>query len=123
VKSVLPHTLIRRWVNTVENPVSGYMLVGVGMATTLLLCAGLLVLALHIVANVSGDESGVGGIMGFMIIPLVGLAGAPWSVLGVRDGNGSLFLLWIVLGPLINGALIGAVFGYIAARRMNRERP
>jgi apolipoprotein N-acyltransferase len=117
------HHVIRRWVNPIDNPVCAYAFAGIGMAVKFLLCAGGLVLALHLVSMASGDRSGAGGLVGFIIVPLVGLAGVPWSVLTLRSGSSSLFLLGMVLGPIINGALFGAIRGYVASLRMNRDRP
>jgi hypothetical protein len=123
VKSLLPHNVIQRRVDTTARPVVGHMLIGAGGGLTLLLIAGALFLSLLAFAKASGDTSGAGGLVGFMIVPLVGLAGAPWSVLIYRldSGNSSLFLAAFIAGPLINGALIGAARGYFAARRENRS--
>jgi hypothetical protein len=121
VKSVSPHDLIRRRVSTAENPVSAYALIGTGVAATLLLLSGGIILALNLAARISGDESGVGGLVGFVLVPFVGFAGVPWSVLIARSGGSNLFLLGVIVGPLINGALIGAVRGYIATLNKNRE--
>jgi hypothetical protein len=123
VKSLFPHDVIRRRVNTAENPVFAYALIGMGAAATLLLLSGAAVLALSLAGKISGDESGASGLVGFLVVPFVGIAGVPWSVLIARSGGSSLFLLGVIAGPLINGALIGAIRGYIATFRKNQGKP
>lgn len=120
---MLPHDVIRRRVNTAANPVSAYSLIGIGVAATLLLLSGAAVVALSMAARISGDGSGIGGLVGFVIIPIVGFAGVPWSVLIARSGSNSMFLFGVIAGPLINGALIGSIRGYVATLRKNREGP
>jgi hypothetical protein len=98
------------------------MLIGVGMALTFLLCVGVIILALYVSSVISGDASGVGGLVGFMILPIAALAGLPWSVLTIHGGSRNLFLLGIIAGPIINGAVVGAVRGYITMRRSRSDQ-
>jgi hypothetical protein len=104
------------------NPVAKYMLFGVRAAAIFLLCSGAVVLATYLSAKSSGDLSGAGGVIGFMIVPFVALAGAPWSLLLIRSDSSVLAIAGVIVGPLINGAIIGAFRGYIAGRRANRDQ-
>jgi ABC-type xylose transport system permease subunit len=78
---------------------------------------GLLLVA---VGKWQGDLSGAGGVVGFMLLPVAMLAGAPWSLMTLKGGSGGLFLFAAITGPLINGAVFGAAYGYMIARRRQR---
>jgi ABC-type xylose transport system permease subunit len=112
LKDILPHNLIKRRVDAAASPVTSYMLIGVGMALSLLLIAGLLFLFLIIEEKISGSVGGAGGIIGFIVVPIVAIAGAPWTISTVYLDRQDLFFISLVAGPLINGALIGAAYGF-----------
>lgn len=113
LKDILPHNLIKRRIDITAAPVTSYMLIGIGMALTLLLFAGLLILFLIIEEKISGGVGGAGGIIGFIVVPIVAIAGAPWTILTVYFDLQDLFLFSLVVGPIVNGALIGAAYSYI----------
>lgn len=106
-----------------RNPVVTYMLSGVGVAAVFLLIAGAIALTTYLTAKSSGDMSGANGVIGFMIVPVVALVGAPWSLLTILNSESApLIMTSAIVGPLINGAIIGAICGYFAKRRKNREQ-
>jgi apolipoprotein N-acyltransferase len=104
-----------------RNPVVRYMLVGAGMAAALLLVAGALVWSTYLSGKASGDVSGANGVIGFMIVPVVALIGAPWSLIAIRNSESTHLIMAVVIaGPVINGAIIGAALGYLANLRKHR---
>ncbi len=107
--------------NTDVNPVAGYMLAGIGVAVVLLLCVGALILATYMAAKASDDFSGAGGVIGFLLVPFVGLVGAPWSLLMLGSKSTPLIMAGVIAGPLINGAIVGAIRGYLVERRRDRK--
>jgi hypothetical protein len=111
----------RRWINSDANPVAAYTLAGVVAAIIFLLCAGAVVLAVYLTAKASDDFSGAGGVIGFMIAPLVALVGAPWSLVMLSSNHTPMIVAGVVAGPIINGAIVGAIRGYFVERRRNRE--
>jgi hypothetical protein len=102
------------------NPIVRHMLIGVGIALVFLFCVGALGLWIYASAKSSGDLSGAGGILGFMIVPLAAFAGAPWSLL-LLD-NQHLVVVGILVGPLINGAMLGALSGCLFGYREDRSK-
>jgi hypothetical protein len=111
----------RRWIHSDANPVAAYTLAGVVAAIIFLLCAGAIVMAVYLTAKASDDFSGAGGVIGFMIVPLVVLVGAPWSLVMLSSNSTPLIVAGVVAGPIINGAIVGAIRGYFVERRRNRE--
>lgn len=106
-----------------RNPVVTNMLSGVGAAAVFLLIAGALAITTYLTAKSSGDLSGANGVIGFMIVPVVALVGAPWSLLVILNSeNTALIMTGAIVGPLINGAIIGAICGFLAKHRKNREQ-
>jgi hypothetical protein len=98
------------------------MLVGVCVAAAFLLAAAALIVSTYLSAKASGDLSGANGVIGFMMFPFVALVGAPWSLVFILNSeNAPLIMSGVIVGPLINGAIIGAIGGYVAKIRKNRE--
>lgn len=118
--NVLPHWPSRHRINLKARPVLRYALVGVGVALTFQLfmaCIGLLLLA---EGKRQGDMSGVWAVIGFMVAPLIILAGVPWSIVGLDVLQGDLQFIPLIAGPLVNGAIIGAAYGY-QGRKVNSD--
>jgi hypothetical protein len=102
------------------SPIVRHMLIGLGVALVFLLCVGAMVLASYARVKFSGDLSGAGGVIGFMLLPLVALVGAPWSLL-LMDSH-HLFVTGVVLGPLINGAMLGTLSGCLTSYRKDKAQ-
>ena len=106
------------------NLIVRYMVTGAGVAAVFLLVTGAMIWSTYQSGKAAGDLSGANGVIGFMIVPVVALVGAPWSLIPIfKSENTLLIMAFGIAGPLINGAIIGAAFGYIAKLRKNRERP
>jgi hypothetical protein len=117
---MLPHTFIRQRVDIRSNPVVGCSLVGIGIALTFVVLMTVVGLFLVVAGKWQNDLSGVGGVIGFMLMPVVLLSGAPWSLVALNGVSKALSLAALIAGPLINGAIIGALYGYVASRRSQR---
>lgn len=117
----LPHNWLKQRVDTASNPLTSFMLIGIGMGLTLLLYAGAVILFFIVYEKFSGGVGGAGGIIGFLVLPIVGIVGAPWSFVAISLGGTSLFVAGIIAGPLINGALIGAAYGFIHRHRSRKR--
>src|SRR3954464_14477165 len=102
---VLPHIFIRQRVDLGSNPVVGYSLIGFGVALTFVLLMAVIGLLMVAVAKVQGDMSGVGGVVGFMLVPIIMLTGVPWSLVALQSGSNVIFVIAALVGPLINGAV------------------
>ena len=118
---MLPHTFIRQRVDIGATPVVGYLLVGMGIALTFVLLMAVVGLFLVVAGRWQNDLSGAGGVMGFMLMPVVLLSGVPWSLVALKGGSDALSLIALVAGPLMNGAIIGALYGYVVSRRRSTK--
>ncbi len=67
--------------------------------------------------SVVPDSSGVGGIVGFVLLPLVMLIGAPWSFMFFDTWGAEGMVVVLAVGILANGAIAGAASGLSAKTR------
>ena len=96
-------------------PVEIGALSGLVIATGILLIAFAISLYLVLLERRSGGVGGAGGVIGFIIFPVVILTGAPWSLRALQSDNlnNPTADLAIIGGNLLNGVLIGTLFGLI----------
>ncbi len=97
------------------------MPITIGALCGLLISAGILLSAfgvsLYLVLDEkrSGGTGGAGGVIGFMIFPLVIFMGAPWSLWAFQNDEPKNWTadLGFIGGILLNGFLIGTLLGSI----------
>lgn len=88
----------------------------------LLLSAFTISVLLLVLDSIGGGTGGAGGIIGFVIVPIAMIAGAPWST-WVLQSSAKYFLWGIAIGDLINGLLLGILIGVVAkVRQMLKSR-
>lgn len=100
-------------------PFCSRFLAGTLFGVVVILCFLAMVAILIAMEKFDGNPSGgAGGIIGFIVLPIAALVGAPWS-----------FMFWahtfpfgIAAGILINGSIIGAVWGLVAMARKKQQR-
>ena len=73
--------------------------------------------------NLSGGTGGAGGIIGFILAPIIMFAGAPWSfyALEAMSNNMNAFVISVSAGVLLNGLILGLIIGAIVKSR-NRAK-
>jgi hypothetical protein len=110
------------------DPVRIGPLIGAIYGGIVTLCVTVICLLLHfsdVVTSPAGGESHYGLLIGFVILPLAFLAGAPWSIPFLvlsQFGHGlvAYAVVGVVLGILINGSIIGLIVGMRARARVAR---
>ena len=109
------------------NPVRIGPLIGALYAGVITLGVAAICLLMHFTdVSSGGGESHYGLLIGFVILPLAFLAGAPWSIPFLvlsQSGHGlvAYAIVGVVLGLLLNGAIIGLLFGMRARARTARR--
>jgi hypothetical protein len=64
---------------------------------------------------------GAGGIVGFLLVPVAMLTGAPWSIFMFEKLGPTLFLVGCAAGILLNGLIFGLLKGGVAKARSTRN--
>ena len=109
-----------------SDPVCIGALMGALYAAFITVALTVICLLLHftdVVSSPAGGESHYGLVIGFVILPLAFLAGAPWSIpFLVLSQSGHNLAAWaivgVVLGLLTNGTIIGLLVGMRARTRI-----
>lgn len=109
-----------------SDPVCIGALMGALYAAFITVALTVICLLLHftdVVSSPAGSESHYGLVIGFVILPLAFLAGAPWSIpFLVLSQSGHNLAAWaivgVVLGLLTNGTIIGLLVGMRARTRI-----
>jgi hypothetical protein len=71
----------------------------------------------------TGGVGGAWGIIGFVVVPAVFFAGAPWSLLLFGETPGLYGLAFpIIVGISINSVIVGTITGIVAKVRNGRNK-
>jgi hypothetical protein len=110
-----------------KDPVRTGPMIGALIGAVAALSVTIISLLLHFTdVTQGGGESHYGLLIGFVILPLTFLAGAPWSLIGLvasqsGHGHSALAIYGGVIGLIINGSLFGWAVGARAKRRAVRK--
>jgi hypothetical protein len=108
-------SLVKRLFDFDNSPFLAGILSGISAGIFIILILTAITLLLAIFEGISGTH-GIGDILGFIILPIMMIAGQPWSS---KIPN---HIIGLVLGILANGCLIGIVIGVIAKFTKNRNK-
>ena len=108
-----------------DKPILTYSLTGIAIATASLSAAAVLIIVLYLLDMTFplGGGAGFSLLTGFVIGPIVFIAGLPWSLeaaLGVASTSWTIGVM--VTSVLLNGLLIGFVVGVIKSVASNKRR-
>jgi len=103
--------MISKAIDFKTRPILSGLLCGIGVAITIILIAFIVAIYFVVLEKSTGDVGGAGGLIGFIILPLLILLGAPWSIFifGVDDFQS--MVTGIVIGLFLNGLFIGFIYG------------
>lgn len=104
-------------------PIKSGLLVGIFGGLLIIVVAGALSLFLIMLEKGSGGVGGAGGLIGFVVLPAVFFAGAPWSLFLFGD-TPSLYglALPVIVGVSINSIIVGTIIGMVAKVRNGRDK-
>jgi hypothetical protein len=98
---------------TSKHPLVSGLLVGISFSIVLIFWFAS-VSALLLLLEKLFNGHAAGGIIGIIVVPFSALAGAPWSFMMLQELNGVDFLLACAVGILVNGCIVGMIFGVVA---------
>jgi hypothetical protein len=109
-----------------ENPEGTGLVIGGLIGAAVALSVAIISLLLNradVLASPGGGEAHYGLLIGFVILPLTFLAGAPWSIIALGLGHGKAVSAIVggVLGLIINGSACGWYVGLRAKTRLGSK--
>ncbi|MCK5915505.1 MAG: hypothetical protein KAG92_05150, partial [Deltaproteobacteria bacterium] len=115
--------MIKKVYNFKASPIKSGIFLGLTIALALLV--GFLMFSAWMIfeEKLSGGTGGAGGIIGFLLAPIIMFTGAPWSfyALEALSNNINAFVIVVSAGVLLNGSILGLIIGVISKLR-NRAK-
>jgi len=108
-------SLVKRLYDFDKSPFWSGIFSGISAGIFVIFILIAITMLLAIFEGISGTH-GIGDILGFIILPIMMIAGQPWSS---KIPN---HIIGLILGILTNGFLIGIVVGVIAKFTKNRNK-